>query len=265
MEKRILISRLERIPYFKLPPSKLGPVLMRVREFEPDRERMAREIRDSLFPEKSIKSVIRGMAFNDARRVDLIRTDRRERVWLAPNGKLVTHERRLMSDRLRVVLRDYSVLQLGLYDEDLQTDMWQRHAEGTLSERIRRFNGLLDHYGVRLPSRRRSGDTEMNNLYELAPHYSEMEKSSARRKLMRSSLAPERLYSLDTLRWRIMQRLLSQGFDVSSFAVDWALEAEWNSEDSIIQLWEGASGDPSSLVLSRKSFQGAILSSSTSG
>ncbi|MCK4444490.1 MAG: hypothetical protein KAW09_08100 [Thermoplasmata archaeon] len=260
MKASELLSRLDRLPYLKLPARYLISVLQIIRDYEPNRDRISKEIRDLLFPGKDIKSVVRGMALNDTRRLHLARSDGREKVWLAPNGRFALADERFTTRRLSVVLRDYAVLQLGLFRQDFDVASWPRRFKGTVNERAKRFRGLLEHFDVQLPSFTKAFDRRLDCLFRVAPEYSHIIEEAKRRNLFESSLIPRRLYDLDSARWRIMEKLLAEGIEVSSFAVDRLIMLERRAGDSVLSLWEGATHDLSELLIDRKSYQGLILS-----
>jgi len=232
-----VVGWLKVIPHLKLSPSKLVPVLSAVRRREPDREAVTAEILQ-LFPNKTAKSVVRGMALPAATRLQLVRTSA-SAIQLAPNGIGVVESGLVADQYVAIAVRGLAVSRFGIPLSHVEAPaMLKREAAGSddsTRERASRFAGYLSHFPPYRALWERAGFQRLPGPpYKLAASLEEI------RGLLVSSLPKEQLLSLDTARTLVLRNAWRTRWLATSFDVDDWFVAGSSSDPPVVQLWKQA-------------------------
>lgn len=248
-------------PNLKLSGAHVVPVLRRIREAQPVREDVEDEVMKQ-FPDKSAKSVFRGMVMPTTTRLKLVRSvARKETVFLSPNGEAIISDLGPPKEVAQTCLRDYATLEVGLRTEDLE---WLEQNEGKLrDERPRlaakatRFNTqFLNHFSVDLPA---SPSRDLKTLYanEGVVHY--LTDPGPRRDLIQDTLPPSQMVQMERARWLLIRALLKRGHITSTWFMDELLWRERRSEGTVVDLWEASTQSDTKLTHSGTAYDAVIV------
>lgn len=257
---------LDRIsPNLKLGFKHLIPVLEQIFENGPDREKVATAIMGDVFPDKSRKSVFRGMVVPTMTELELARKDTNKKLfYTSPNGKSILLSKDGQEDRLSVAIRDYSAFEKGItsgaieylhnHKEELKNNRPDLEAKASRFE-----NQYLDPLEISLPDKIESSTQLINILYQDSPLGKFYNSDRDRRNWISTCLEKQELYQVDQVRWKLMKWQLEQGNKLSFWYVDEVLWKEWNSQNSIIDLWQASTVSPDKLTKRGKPFDGVLL------
>lgn len=261
------ISQLDKISNnLKLSGDMLVPVLKKIYKNQPRRDRVERAVME-LFPNKTAKSVFRGMVMPTTTRLHLVRSrSRKELVHTAPNGKASlapdTPENR--EAVLRTVIRDYAVLVSGQTKESLEylsrNKNQIREHDPNIAEKASRFKrSFLDEFDVELPSAQDLSEKPVYDLYIEQGVIDYVTSENMRRMWIRRALPKHQFQQIERVRWKMIQYLQEENTYVSSWFVDEALRREWMSDNPIIDLWKSSTHSDRKLKSGNDSYEAAVL------
>lgn len=264
-EEKDLLDALDAIsPNLKLSGKHLVPVLRRVKQGQPMREDVQKAVMKE-FPDKSAKSVFRGMVMPTTTRLKFVRSVARQgTAFLSPNGMGVVEDESRAVPAVRRCLRDYATLEIGLRSEHIDWlvdygDELKEHDERLHAKANRFHKQFLDHFDVELPSESGVSEGDTLALYqddELSEFLTDSEK---REGLIRTSLPPNQMVQMDKGRWSIIRQLMAQGYLTSTWFVDALLWREWRSEKPAIDLWEASTTSDTKLMHSGTAYDAVIV------
>ena len=248
----------------KLGSKKLFPVLEAISEAEPRRNDVVRSVTE-VFGGKSSKSVFRGMTQPTLQRLGLVRNDaKRGTFFLTPDARLTIITEVDRDERLGHFLRDFCAIDLNLHLEALEflkshrEDLLNEYPE--LEERIDRFrNEYIEPYDVPLLSVTNISDSPIYDLYsntEVEPYLTDPEQ---RRDLLYETFPTNQSVQMESVRWRLLRKIHSEGHIVTSWVIDELIWQEWRSHDSVLDLWEGSRGTPTQLIRDGTPYDNIIL------
>jgi len=258
MDNEEAFAVLDRIPHLKLRPSDLLKVLRAIKKSEPKRVDVQAEVM-KFFPEKTPKSIFRGMVKPAMERLNLARFEP-QIIRLSPNGRFVLLEDNGTQERLRLCLRDHSVIEFGLYKGvfDVVGSELKKFDE-SIFERSSRFMRYLDHFGVALPPEALGQKKMIEELYKHNSVLIFLIEDRVRRELLAEALPSQKLVQIDAARWRLIKELSKRGYMASSYFVDEVLWKEWQDSMSTIDLWKGAKIDASKLIRRHIAYEVVLL------
>jgi len=258
------LDALKRIsPNLKLGGEKLLPVLERIQESQPDRERVSDEVMKE-FPGKSSKSVFRGMVVPTLTRFHLARSiSDKKTVFLAPNGRAAVHEAPRGEEILKRTIEDYSVLDRDLFSEafeyfhDREEEIEEEHKKlHSVAERY--WKDYLDHFSIVLPPHEAVTSDPFAALYsESLRRY--IRDSDLRREWLRGALIEDKLYQMEEARWQLLRWIMNEDHIVTSWFVDEALRREWQSGVPILNLWKGSVRADTKLLSNGRYYDALVL------
>lgn len=251
-------------PNLKLSGSHVVPVLRRIREAQPVREDVQDEVMKQ-FPDKSAKSVFRGMVMPTTTRLKFVRSvARKETVFLSPNGEAIVSDLRSPKEVARTCLRDYATLEVELRAEDLewleQNENKLRDERPRLAAKATRFNTqFLNHFSVDLPATDQVPSGDLKTLYanEEVVHY--LTEPDPRRDLIQDTLPPSQMVQMERARWLLMRALLKRGHITSTWFIDALLWRERRSEGTVVDLWEASTQSDTKLMHSGTAYDAVIV------
>ena len=266
MEKEF-ISKIENFPdKFKLSGQQVLPVLKAIERGEPNRNRVESEVM-KLFPNKKSRSVFRGMAVPTTVNLKLARSTGSvgTNLFLSPNGNLVVKNPNEHREVLRNHIKDFLVFDFGIFKENVEyfeeNSNIFRERDGRAFEIFGRFKRhYIDFFKVSLPSVDNS-DELLKGAYKQSKLIESVHEVESRHKWIRNVMPKNQMLKIENLRWKMIKWLSERGIFSTTWVVDSALLREWNSEDSIIELWEGTVEKGKTKLKSKKGilYDGAIL------
>jgi hypothetical protein len=230
-----MISPFEAIPHLKLPPSKLLQVLAAIRDNEGSRDEATKAILE-LFPGKSAKSAVRGMAIPAVTRLQFART-REGAVVLAPNGLGVFSAGLPSQEFVAIAVRGVALERFGVPLRFLGNARGLKFeslsAPGTVRERASRFASYLSEFPLH-PGLWKTHGFELfpDAQFELTPPL------AATRALIRSALRSGGLWEIDAARKRVLSAAWHSHWLATALDVDRWFVRELSVSRPSITLWK---------------------------
>ncbi len=255
----MLRAELSSIPQLKLPPGKLLPVLTAVHLKGPERSPVVAAIQD-LFPGKTAKSTVRGMALPTVTRLHLVRASETA-ISLAPNGFGVFESGLPPDDYLSIAVRAAGFARYRLPVDMLRDSSFLRgEASGPrtpITEPKARFAAMLKRFPVHPLGWEKYGFTVVDGA-----GFSLKVAGVKARKLVSAALPEGQLLPLDTARIRILREAWKHGWLATSFDVDRWMIALSTGSNPILQLWRQATRSLDELLIQGRSFGSVTMDAS---
>lgn len=273
--ERLFVNSYDDISNLKLSGNQIPPVLQAVKRGEPDREAVGDAVMEH-FPDKSKKSVFRGMVLPTTKRLHLVRTTQGGKsVTLSPNGKMLfAVDDDDLEDRIGMCIRDYIVDELGYtqnainYAEDTMESLAKRMNSVAVSsdrdfanigENISRLNSsFVDYFNLDLPDEDSLLRGQIEFLYPDSNYRDLLNDNDQRQAVLDSALPNNQQIQIEQARWRIIQCISDQEGAVTSWFADELLWRERNYEDSSISLWEGSVHERTKLIREGVAYDGVL-------
>lgn len=255
------------IQNLKLSGNHLLPVLEAISNGEPERRHVANQVME-IFPDKTKKSVFRGMVIPTLTRLQLIRVQSEgSHISLSPDGKHILNgdNQSEREDRIARHIRDYSVCELGLTTDALRyfDDNLSNLSIGdyeNFDEAYSRFSSqYLEYFDISLPESDDGAPELLDHLYRESHSTDHLSDQSTRRDWIQGSLPNDRQLQYDFGRWKLLQELDQRGIQATSWLVDEAVWREWRSQNRVIDLLEGSTYSDMRLIRNARPYDGIVL------
>lgn|SRR2546428_2357637 len=246
------------VPHLKLSPSKVLPVIDVMAAEDTDR-RTVSEALVKLFPGKSEKSVVRGMALPAMTRLHFVRTSE-DTIRLAPNGIGVLEAGLPPAEFVGLSIRSLATQRLAIPLSFVENPVLMgrevAHLDKQTRERVGRFASYLEWF----PAHR---GVWKSRGFDVLPDasYRALADVRAIRGLFRTALPVESFLELDEARMALVRESWSRKWLVTSFDVDEWLLRDAASKRPVVYLWKQATRSLSELFHQGRSYGGLTVRS----
>ncbi|MCG1004272.1 MULTISPECIES: CRISPR-associated protein Cas4 [Halobacterium] len=257
----------------KLSGSHILKVLEKVASGAPARPDVAASVME-VFPDKSKKSVFRGMAIPTLTRLHLIRVENDgQSINIAPNGQMILQAENQEEQirRLATSIRDYVVCELSLTGDALRyfEDYGDEVSTGeypNFTPALERFrNQYLDYFNIDLPESDDGNPHLIDHLYRAGGLYQYLIDEDSRRELIQISLPNDRRIQYDYARRKVLKELDNRDEHASSWLVDELIWREWSSKSRAIDLMEGSTMSNTRLMRNARIYDAILLTEPQTG